>query len=312
MEKLEFYAFWASTNLACRDGDAYERRMDGPVSLIDAATAGAIEAIGREAGIRAMRYFRDGEQTHARVDWKTGGSPVTEADLEIDAYLHDALRALLPDAGWLSEETIDSAERLHNRVVFVVDPIDGTRAFSQGDPRFAISIAIVVDGRPVLAVLDAPALDEHFVARVGQGAFRNGRRLPDMAPATPGRLAGPKFFVDPIAPPLGMIAQPKIPSLALRLARVAAGDLEGAIAWRDAHDWDIAAADLLLTEAGAELRALDGGTLVYNRAETKHGILVAAPPSLQPSLRGAVRGEMEKWERGRKNKSHGADKGAKQ
>jgi myo-inositol-1(or 4)-monophosphatase len=170
--------------------------------------------------------------------------------------------------------------------VFIVDPIDGTRGFMEGDPRFAVSIALVIDGRPVAGFVEAPALKQTFSAVVGQGAFCNGVRLAASGRATPegGLLAGPKMLIDKMAPRLRMSAQPKVPSLAVRFAHVASGALDAGIATPNSHDWDIAAADLVLAEAGGRLTSLDGRGLTYNRAETRHGALLAAPKALHDEI----------------------------
>ena len=114
-----------------------------------------MEEIARTAGAIALRSFRPGERTVAAISYKNGGSPVTQADLDVDRYLFEAAAQLVPDAGWLSEETADSPARLARRRLFVVDPIDGTAAFTRGDPSWAVSIALVENGRPIVGV--APA-----------------------------------------------------------------------------------------------------------------------------------------------------------
>ena len=130
-----------------------------------------------EAGALALAFFSPGVATSARIDWKVGDSPVSEADYAVDVFLRERLGALMPDAGWLSEETADSPERLSREHVFIVDPIDGTRGFIKGDPRWAISIALVTRGQPQQAVLHLPALNETFTATAGAGAFLNETRI---------------------------------------------------------------------------------------------------------------------------------------
>lgn len=257
---------------------------------IDDASFARLAAIVREAGELTMRHFREGSRIAGRIDWKTGGSPVTEVDLAVDTFLRTHLPDVFPGAGWLSEETADTPARLDRDAVFVADPIDGTRGFMEGDPRFAVSVALVIGGRPVAAVVDAPALEQIFTAQVGRGAFLNG--APIAASPHDGlekaRLVGPKFLTEPVARQLKMAAQPKTPSLALRFSQTAAGMFDVAIASTNSHDWDIAAADLILHEAGASLRDLAGRTLVYNRPDVKHGILVAAPEALGTPVRDAL------------------------
>ena len=245
-----------------------------------------------EAGATALDWFRAGEETRARIQWKGGVSPVCEADFAVDAYLRDRLGALLPGAGWLSEETADSPERMERREVFIVDPIDGTRAFISGDPRWAVSVALVEDGRPRLAVLHMPAAGLTFEASAGGGASLNGIPIGVSAQAglAGARIAGPPRLMDNMARAGVQFArEPKIPSLAYRLARVAAGEIDAGIASTDAWDWDIAAADLIVREAGGLLTDLEEREPAYNKANPRHGILGAAPARLHGELIAALR-----------------------
>jgi myo-inositol-1(or 4)-monophosphatase len=247
--------------------------------LIDAA---------HEAGAIALNFFRPGAQTSARVDYKAGGSPVTQADLEVDAFLRARLGGALAGAGWLSEETEDDPGRLGLAKVLIVDPIDGTRAFLAGDPRWAVAIALVVEGRPVAGVVHAPALDETYAAARGRGATLNGATIAVSARTTldHARIAGPKPMVDAIGRAAGLSFdhQPKIPSLAYRMALLARGAIDLALASEKSHDWDIAAADLILEEAGGRLVEAKGQPLVYNRAQTRHGALFGASAAMSGPL----------------------------
>jgi myo-inositol-1(or 4)-monophosphatase len=241
-----------------------------------------------EAGGVAMRFFRLGERTSARVEAKRGGSPVTEADFAVDDLLRARLGAALPDAALLTEERGDDLVRLEHARLLVVDPIDGTRAFMSGDPRWAISIALVDEGRPIAGVVHAPALGETFAASRGGGARRNGAPIAASTRAllAGARTAGPKPLVDAIGEEIGtpFAIEAKIPSLAWRLCQVAGGGVDLGLASHNAHDWDIAAADLILEEAGARLTGLDGADIRYNRREISHGILLAAPVALIGAL----------------------------
>lgn len=250
-----------------------------------AAKLPLLEAIARRAGDVALGFFRAGQQTSAEISFKDGGSPVTEADMAVDRFLLDSARALFPDAGWLSEETADSDERLQRSRVLVVDPIDGTYAFLRGDTRWAVSIALVEDGRPVLGVIHAPALDATFVAAAGRGALLNGAPIRVSArPALTGaRLVAPRGLAGYFArSDYKFDLQTRTPSLALRLADIASGHHDLAIAAADSRDWDIAAADVILTEAGGVLSELEGLPLRYNRPELRRDMLVAAPQALFP------------------------------
>jgi myo-inositol-1(or 4)-monophosphatase len=235
-----------------------------------------LATIVREAGALAASTFR-GE--HLKSWTKAGDSPVTEADIAVDRFLRERLTRLAPDCGWLSEETEDNRARLGGPRLWIVDPIDGTRAYVAGRTDWAVSVALVENGRPVAAAVFAPVEDGLYLAIAGEGATRDGEPITanagsDFADA---HVAGPKPMIGELeksAP--GIIAEPKVHSLALRLTRVAAGKLDIAFASKNSNDWDLAAADLIVHEAGAALTTLDGRAIVYNGAETRHGALIAA------------------------------------
>jgi myo-inositol-1(or 4)-monophosphatase len=262
------------------------------VSFDPDALLAAMTHAARDAGAQALAFFRHGARTSAGVESKAGGSPVTEADMLVDRLLQVRLGALLPAAGWLSEETADTQERLSRRAVFIVDPIDGTRAFVGGDPRWAVSIALVLDGAPVLGVLHLPALGETYTAAQGRGANLAEMAL-SVSPRTDlhgARIAGPKPLLDRLRQSgVAFEAEPKVPSLAYRFARVASGSLDAAVASTDAHDWDIAAADLILREAGGSITDLQGRVPLYNAPDSRHGVLVAAPLPVRDQLNAALR-----------------------
>lgn len=242
-----------------------------------------LEAVAREAGEIALAYFRPGQCTAAAVSYKGGGSPVTEADFAVDRFLFEEMRRLAPAAGWLSEETADTDDRLSRDALVVVDPIDGTHAFTRGDDRWAVSIALVESGRPTVGVIHAPARDETFTGALGQGAFLNGQRLE--AHARSGIAGAMVVAPRPLHAHIGQLPQnlvlaPRMPSLALRLVDIAAGRYDLVISSPNARDWDIAAADVILDESGAALAEVDDGPLVYNRTSSRRGMLVAAPKAL--------------------------------
>jgi myo-inositol-1(or 4)-monophosphatase len=247
--------------------------------LIDAA---------RGAGEIALSYFRSGALTSARIETKHGGSPVTEADIAADVFLAARLGAAFPDAALLSEEGEDGPERLAQSRLLIIDPIDGTRAFVSGDLRWAVSIALVEAARPIAGVVHMPALGQTYSAARGAGAHLGGARIASSGRAAiaGARVAGPKPLVEAIGLAVGapFVLEPKVPSLAYRLSLVANGVLDIAFASEESHDWDIAAADLILEEAGAHLVGLDGARLIYNRQDIRHGVLLAAPTALVGAL----------------------------
>jgi myo-inositol-1(or 4)-monophosphatase len=261
-------------------------------SLSISSLAPAVRDAARRAGELALPYFRAGAQTAAKVWYKGHSSPVTEADIALDTFLKGQLSGLFPQAGWLSEETADDPARLEQGYVWIVDPIDGTRAFASGHPDWAISIALVRDSRPVLGILHAPVHNRLYEARLGEGAFCNGERLKmsgaeDLPHA---RVAGPKPLVDRLERRMGPVERlPKVPSLALRLARVAEGSIDIGLVSAHAQDWDIAAADLILQEAGGCLTGLDGSTPTYNKPHPSHDEMIAVASRLHPRAIGAMR-----------------------
>ena len=227
----------------------------------------------REAGALALKTFRGNVRS-----WTKGkNSPVCEADIAVDELLRGKLRS--PDYGWLSEETEDDPARLQARRLFIVDPIDGTRAYLAGRQDWSISAALVEDGRPVAAAVYAPVDDEMFVAIAGGGATINGAKMTvsrghDLIAA---KFAGPARYLDRLAALRAAITPvAKIHSLALRLSRVAQGRIDAAFASVNGHDWDLAAADLLVHEAGGKLTTISGMPLTYNLPRPIHGALLAA------------------------------------
>ena len=250
-----------------------------------------VREAAREAGALAMRHFRSGEMTSAKTWSKAGGSPVTEADVTVDTFLKIKLSAALSGAGWLSEETADDGRRLGRELVWIVDPIDGTRAFLSGSPDWSVAIALLADDRPILGLVHAPAHDTLFEAQSGGGALRNGEPI---AVSSASRLAGtsvagPYPFIDRLEQAVGAVERPpRIPSLALRIARVAEGSVDIGLVSANARDWDIAAADLILVEAGGILANVDGTTPRYNQADPVHGELVASSGLLHRGLIAAI------------------------
>ena len=256
----------------------------------EAALQTLIEA-ARAAGELALAFFHPGARTTAIVEEKPGGSPVTEADYLVDRFLKERLEAAFPQAGWLSEETADTNERLTRADVLIVDPIDGTRGYAAGDRRWAISIALVRDGRPEAGVVHAPALGETYAAVRGGGALLNGARIhvSKRGAMAGGALGGPRPLCDALARGgLAVTLPDRIPSLAYRMACVASGALDAALSGPNAADWDIAAADLIVTEAGGVFQGENGAVPVYNGVDPHHGALIAAAPSLHAEMRTAL------------------------
>jgi myo-inositol-1(or 4)-monophosphatase len=229
----------------------------------------------REAGQLALSLFR----TELKTWTKGASSPVSEADIAVNDLLEARLRAATPDYGWLSEESVDDEDRLGRRLVWIVDPIDGTRGYLAGREDWCVSVALVEDTAPVLAAVFAPVTDEFFFAARGKGATRNAAPI-EVTAGTElefSRIAGPKPLVERLNQSSAeIVLYPRIASLALRLCRVAQGHLDAAFAGGQSRDWDLAAANLIVQEANGRMTALSGDPILYNRREVAHGMLVAA------------------------------------
>jgi len=212
---------------------------------------------------------------------KVPGHPVCDVDLAADAMLKQRLLEIDPEAGWLSEETADDAERLLRTRVWVVDPIDGTRDFLRGRTGWAVSVALVEGGRPLIGVLDAPARGEHWRALAGAGATRNGAPL---QVSGHDQLAGARVPAD-VLPRADndLVAVEKPNSIALRIGMVAAGQADLVAAMRWGKEWDIAAAALIAQEAGAIVTDALGRPLRYNSTKGEAFGVLATTPAIHES-----------------------------
>jgi myo-inositol-1(or 4)-monophosphatase len=239
----------------------------------------------RDAGRIAVRHFGAGPRS-----WDKGGGqgPVSAADLEIDAMLRERLTTARRDYGWLSEETADSPDRLEAESLFIVDPIDGTRAFLDGQRSFAHALAVVRAGRPVAAVVHLPLMDLTYAATLGGGAHLNDRPI-----RTPARdaldgarvLAARPQLADALwpggVPPVDRHFRP---SLAWRICLVAEGAFDAMLTLRDAWEWDIAAAALIAAEAGATVTDRHGAALLFNAPHPQSPGVLAAPAGVHAGL----------------------------
>ena len=261
------------------------------------ALLGAIEA----AGALAMEYFRRQDAGDLKTQQKSDGSLYSDADLAVNELLRQRLRTHAPDYGWLSEEDEDGTGRLEKSRVWIVDPIDGSRAFLRGDREFAICVCLVEDGAPILAAIHVPAMSESYFASREQGAWCNGARLPVRAPMpsaglsdcsllTTGRVRRIDFWRELLGLE-GDTQEPRLPgSIAYRLMLVARGDFDATLSMTQKWEWDLAAAHLIATESGVKVTAREGSTLCYNESvdSSCDGVL-AAPVGLHERLAERVR-----------------------
>lgn len=242
--------------------------------MVDPALRPIIDAVSVAAD-HALELWAGGA-TQVRRWEKEPGQPVCDADIEVNHMLRDALTAIAPDAGWLSEETADSASRLSASRTWIVDPIDGTRDYLRGRPGWAVSVALIENGLPVFGVLAAPARNELWVAEAGKGAWRNGLLL---SASTRTRLSGARVPAD-MLPDVDrdLVAVYRPNSIALRMAMVAADEADMVAGVRWGSEWDIAAAAVIAREAGAIVTDALGQPLCFNRPDPfAVGVLCTAP-----------------------------------
>lgn len=239
-----------------------------------AADLALISELAVQAGVIAMGFFGEDPE----VWMKENDSPVSQADYAVDLFLKEKLLAARPTYGWLSEETVDDKSRLKAERTFVVDPIDGTRGFLNRQKQWCISVAIVCSRRPIAGVLHAPVLGQTLAAHTGLQTTLNDqpvtvREHPQTLLAT-----GPRPFLRTIDSryKTRVEALPFVPSLAWRIGLVAMGRLDLAVARGSARDWDLAAADIIVHQAGGALTDMSGKQLLYNCSSTRHSALVSS------------------------------------
>ena len=231
----------------------------------------------RDAGDTALRAARDGFQIHTKADQ----SPVTSADHAVNEILQDRLLGAFPEDGWLSEESPDTNARLTRSRVWIIDPIDGTKAFIRREPEFCISVALIEDGRPVLAAIFNPSTDELYTAQRGQGL-----RLNDKPRSTPVQSPAPHpiMALSPHELRLGRftsveahLAPRPMLSIAWAIALTASGAIHGVMTFEPENEWDVAAGALLIEEAGGVVRDVAGQPLRFNQSTPRYdGFLAMA------------------------------------
>jgi len=243
----------------------------------------------RAAGAEAMRLSSDGFETLTKSDL----SPVTSADLAVNQILQSHLLAIFPHDGWLSEESSDGPARQQKARVWVIDPIDGTKAFIMGKPEFCISAALVEEGRPVVAAIFNPSTDELFTARRGGGLRLNDK------PISPEECRGnqqPVIALSPWEHDLGRFKSLEahatsrpMRSIAWALALAASGRIHAVATFETQNEWDVAAGALLIEEAGGTMHDGSGQALGYNRPEPRYQGIIATSPRCPDPIRRQLR-----------------------
>ena len=239
----------------------------------------------RTAGAEALRLASDGFETHTKSDH----SPVTSADLAVNQILQSHLLAVFPHDGWLSEESSDGPARLQKARVWVIDPIDGTKAFIMGEPEFCISAALVEEGRPVLAAIFNPSTDELFAAMRGGGLHLNHK------PISPQERRRDQQSVIALSPWEHRVGRFKsleahatgrpMRSIAWALALAASGQIHAVATFESENEWDVAAGALLIEEAGGTMHDGGGQALGFNRPEPRYQGIIATSPHCPDLIR---------------------------
>lgn len=240
----------------------------------------------RAAGDIAMRFWRREPES-----WDKGGGagPVTEADLAVNAYLEETLKAARPDYGWLSEESEADPSRLDAKHCFIIDPIDGTRAFIDGQEGFSHSLAVATDNQITAAIVYLPARDQMYTAYAGGPALLNGKpiqasqrqEMQDATVLTYRAISEPQNWKAGTPPPFRREFRP---SLAWRLCLVGEGRFDAALSLRSAWEWDIAAGALIAERAGAAVSDRRGRAMRFNSIGAAVDGLVVAGPRLHRQL----------------------------
>ena len=248
-----------------------------------------LEAAALSAGQIALGFWQKGPANWEKPD---GAGPVSEADLAVDAALKQALTAARPGYGWLSEESPDDAARLAHDRVFIIDPIDGTRAFLAGEPAFALSLAVAQAGRITAAVVHLPAKGLTYAADAGGHAQKNGQPIHcgSRAALTGADVLTSRASLRPEDWPRGVpeLRRSFRPSLAWRLCLAAEGRHDAMLTLNRTWEWDSAAGSLIAERAGCAVTDRHGQALRFNAARPQSDGVIAAPPALHAAILGAL------------------------
>ena len=229
--------------------------------------------LAKNAAIEAGKIINNYYQADYEIKEKGNHNPVTTADHAADSYLKNILLETRREYGWLSEETIDSHERINKERIWIVDPLDGTKEFIEGIPNFVVSVALVENCEPIIGVLYNPVTKEIFTAAKGEGAFLNGKpihcstskNVSDMVMLT-SRSETRRGLWEPYTQIFGEFRA--VGSVAYKLGLTAAGEADIFASLRPKNEWDICAGNCIINEAGGKLIDLTGKRVSFNQEST--------------------------------------------
>lgn len=252
------------------------RDVSKDVSDQNAADLRLLVCAARSAGAIARDFY---EQGNTKQWDKSENHPVTEADIAVNDHLIDILQTARPNYGWLSEETKDDYSRQSSARSFVVDPIDGTRAFIEGRPHFTVCLAVIENGASVAGVVYNPINNEMYEAVLNGGARLNGTTIaPNLCTEIKDctMIGYPRKFRRLNWPDMNVSVRN---SMAYRIVMVAAGDRDATVSFTPKSDWDLAAAELIAHESGAKITDLEGLPLNYaTQSTSNNGVICASIP----------------------------------
>ena len=242
--------------------------------MLDQINLKDIIDIAKEAGDAIMKIY----DKDFRIDYKDDKSPLTEADIKSNEIICNALAKLFPEIPLLSEENqeIPYENRKNWDYFWLIDPIDGTKEFIKKNGEFTVNIALIHEDSPVLGVVYAPALNDIYFSKKGEGAYKNEQRLPlrtNEHPERELRVVASKShlseetqtFIDDLGSKTEHIEKVSRGS-SLKLCMVAEGEADIYPRLAPTMEWDTAAAHAVVLEAGKNVLQYDNyQSLVYNK-----------------------------------------------
>lgn len=226
------------------------------------------------------------------IQKKANDELLTKADLLVNEILRSRISQHFPDDGWLSEENVDDKSRLMTDRVWMVDPIDGTKEFVNDIAEYAISVALIENGKPIIGAIYNPATKEFFHAEKDQGAWTQNQRLHCRRSSSASFLLlasrsefdrgeWDRFKSQHHIKPTG--------SIAYKLALVAAGKADATFSLGPKSEWDIAAGVLIVQEAGGIVTDKNGNDFEFNREDVLVDGIVASTAEIYPEVMAMIK-----------------------